>query len=132
MKNKKFYIPIAIFIAVFCVGMAKGFYKEYKADEIIVDKIEVSLNSNCNCETITKDMYSKGVQYSNDEGFSIEKVSFSLTNCEFTSLKEEANRIQQFLEKDVEDLCKFNLVTLDIISEDSHDTVTIRNGKLEQ
>ena len=131
MKNKKLYIPIAIFIAVFCVGMAKGFYKTYKADEIIVDKIETTLKANCNCETITKDMYSKGVQYSKDEGFSVEKVSFSLINCEFSTLKEEANRIQQVLESEVEGLCTFSLVTLDVISENRHDTVTIRNGKLE-
>ena len=131
MKKKSIYIPIAILSGVLLVGLFSGFYKTHKSDEIMINKIETSLNSNCNCETITKDTYSKGVQYSKNDGFSVEKVSFSLTNCKYVSLQEEATRIHQFLKNDVESIKNFNLISLDIISANRHDTITIKNGQLE-
>ncbi len=132
MKNKKkYYVAIAVFIAVFCTLSFSQFYDGYKTDHTITSQIEESLKANCNCETVSKDMYSKGIQYSMDEGFSIEKVSFILKNCTFKSLEAEAQRIHKMLLSDVDDIKTFNLITLEIISEDRHNTVTIKNGKLE-
>lgn len=130
MKHKKTFV-ITVFIAVFGILTFDNYYDAYKADQTIANQIEQALNSNCDCETISKDMYSKGIQYSKKEGFSVEKVSFSLTNCRFTSLKDEANRIHGILSNEVVGFDTFSLITLDVISEDRHDTVSIRNGKLE-
>ncbi|WP_179353457.1 hypothetical protein [Winogradskyella vidalii] len=131
MKKRIIYISIAMAIGAFLVGVFSAFYDSYTADEITVNQIEASLNTHCHCESISKDMYSKGVQYSNVKGFSVEHVSFSLMNCKYESLQKEANRIHQLLVNDVESLENFNLISLDIISEDRHDTITIKNGQLE-
>jgi len=131
MKKRIIYISIVILIGAFLVGLFSAFYDSHTADEITVNEIEVALNTHCNCESISKDMYSKGIQYSKTKGFSVEHVSFSLTNCKYKSLQKEAHRIHQLLVNDVASIENFNLISLDIISEDRHETVTIKNGQLE-
>lgn len=130
MQNKlKFFV--VIFIAILGINLWDNYYDAYKTEQEITIRIEDSLNANCDCETISKDMYSKGIQYSKGDGFSVEKVSFVLKNCSFNSFEEEKRRIHKMLLEDVDDLKSFNLVSLDIISANRHDTVTIRNGELE-
>lgn len=131
MKKRIIYISVIILIGAFLVGLFSAFYDSHREDEITINQIETSLNAHCNCDSISKDMYSKGVQYSKTEGFSVAHVSFSLINCKYESLQKEANRIHQLLVNDVESLKNFNLISLDIISDDRHETVTIKNGQLE-
>ena len=135
MKTKK----ISIFFLVFvCLGMAAfksgkivgiTVMKSFKTEKNNVIKIETILEDLCDCERIKKDIYAKGVQYSSEEGFTTEKVDFTLSNCKYGNLKEEGERIAKSLNE--EGLKSFDLITLDFISDEKQETIIIKNGKIQ-
>lgn len=128
MKNKKLIITFILFgIVGFVVG--KTVFDSFKTDNESTVKIEKILNEHCNCEMIEKSMYAKGVQYSNQQGFTTEKVDFTLTNCHYENLSDEGARIAKLLNN--AHLENFNLITLEFISDKKQETVTIKNGILQ-
>jgi hypothetical protein len=128
MKTKKLIIT---FILTGFVGFVVGktVFDSVKTDSENTQKIQNILKENCNCESIEKSMYAKGVQYNNDQGFTTEKVDFTLTNCQYENLREEGERIAKRLNK--EGFATFNLITLDFISDEKQETITIKNGKIQ-
>lgn len=128
MKTKKLIIT---FILTGVVGFVVGktVFDSVKTDSENTQKIQNILKENCNCESIEKSMYAKGVQYNNDQGFTTEKVDFTLTNCQYENLREEGERIAKRLNK--EGFATFNLITLDFISDEKQETITIKNGKIQ-
>lgn len=126
--KKGIQIAIAIFIAVFAVGMAKGFINQ--KDKNVSKNILQVLKNNCSCKDIKLTMFSEGLQFSKTDGFSKEKADYQLTDCDFLNFKEEAKRICQLLKNEVEDLKDFDLITLDFLSNAEYKTITIENGKL--
>lgn len=128
MKTKKLIITFILSGVVgFVVG--KTVFDSVKTDSENTQKIQNILKENCNCESIEKSMYAKGVQYNNDQGFTTEKVDFTLTNCQYENLREEGERIAKRLNK--ESFATFNLITLDFISDEKQETITIKNGKIQ-
>ena len=127
MKKKKLLIIFVLFGVVgFMVGKT---VKSFKADNDNISKIQSILEDHCNCESIEKNMYAKGVQYSSDRGFTTEKIDFKLTNCEYDNLNEQgASLIKLF---NAEGLETFNMITLDFISDEKQETITIKNGKIQ-
>jgi hypothetical protein len=128
MKTKKLIIT---FILTGVVGFVVGktVFDSVKTDSENTQKIQSILNENCNCESIEKSIYAKGVQYSNNQGFTTETVDFILTNCKYDTLNEEGERIAKILNK--EGFATFNLITLDFISDEKQETITIKNGKIQ-
>lgn len=135
MRTKKIRILFLIFVglgaAVFTGGniVGKTVVKSFKTEKNNVIKIQNILENLCDCERIKKDIYAKGVQYSNEEGFTTEKVDFALTNCKYENLKEEGERIAKSLNE--EGLKSFDLITLDFISDEKQETIIIKNGKIQ-
>ncbi|MEO8773488.1 MAG: hypothetical protein ABI263_06445 [Gelidibacter sp.] len=128
MKKKKLIIVFILFGVVgFMVG--KTVIGSFRTDTDNISKIQDILEGHCNCESIEKNMYAKGVQYGKDEGFTTEKVDFILTNCQYGNLNEEGLRIAKLL--NVEGLETFNLITLEFVSEEKQETITIKNGKIQ-
>ena len=128
MKKKKLIIVFVLFGVVgFMVG--KTVLGSVRSDNDNIDKIQNILEDHCNCESIEKNIYAKGVQYSNDQGFTTEKIDFTLTNCNYESINEEGARIVKVLNS--KGLETFNLITLDFISEEKQETVIIKNGKIQ-
>lgn len=132
MKKRKLILVFILSAGLaFVVGQALGktVGKSIKSDRANVAKIQTILEDNCNCDSIEKSMYAKGVQYSNAEGFTTEKVDFVLTNCIFDNLSQEGERISIALK--AEELETFNLITLEFVSDNTQETLTIKNGKVQ-
>lgn len=132
MKKKKLILVFFLSAGLsFVVGRAVGktFGKSITSDRADVIKIQTILEDNCNCESIEKSMYAKGVQYSNAEGFTTEKVDFVLTNCTFDNLSQEGARISKLLKEEA--LETFNLITLEFVSDNTQETLIIKNGKVQ-
>lgn len=132
MKKRKLIIVFILSAALaFVVGRAvgKSYGKSIKTDRNSVVEIQSILENHCNCESIEKSMYAKGVQYSTDQGFTTEKVDFVLTNCIYENLNEEGEHIAKLL--NAEGLETFSLITLEFISDEKQQTITIKNGKIQ-
>lgn len=135
MKTKKislvFFIGIVLGILIFKGGEVVGrtAVQTIQSNKDDTVKIQTILENNCNCDTIEKGIHATGIQFSKSDGFSTEKVDFTLTNCEYNNLKEEGNRIAQLLQK--EGMSDYNLITLDFISNDKQETLNIRDGKIQ-
>ena len=128
MKPKKLVIVFLLFGVVgFMVG--KTVLDSFKNDGDNIVRIQTILQDTCNCESIEKSMYSKGIQFDKEQGFSTEKAEFVLTNCKYDNLNDEANRIANQLK--AEGLETFNLLALDFISEKKQETITIKHGNVQ-
>lgn len=128
MKKKKLLIVFVLFGVVgFMVG--RTVLKSVKTDNDSISKIQNILEDHCNCESIEKNMYAKGVQYSSDQGFTTEKIDFTLTNCEYDNLNEEGITLVKLF--NAAGLETFNMITLDFISQEKQETVIIKNGKIQ-
>lgn len=130
MKKIK-QIVIGILVAGFVIIAVKGFYNTYKTDYNTTDVVLKTLEDNCDCEDISKSMYTKGIQFSKDDGFTTEKADFKLVNCKYSNFNNEVSRIESLLQNEVENISNFNQITLDFVSNDKHETVIIKNGKIQ-
>jgi len=129
MKSKKILLSFLLFLIIgFVVGST---VKNFKKDHDTTDQIQSVLEEHCNCEKIEKTMYAKGVQYSNNDGFTTEKVEYQLINCEYTNFNQEVERVDQVLGDEVEGFEGFDQITLDFVSENHHQKVTIKEGIIQ-
>lgn len=127
MKKKKLIIIFLVFGAIgFVVGNTVGRKMKKERDHVL--KIQSILEDQCDCESIEKSMYAKGIQYSRTEGYTTEKVDFTLTNCNYDNINKEGEQIVKQL--NAVGLETFNLITLDFISEEKQETIIIKNGKI--
>lgn len=125
-KTKTILVVILCGIAGFFVGRA--IYNSFLTDKDVTTSILEVLEENCNCKEISKSMYAKGIQFNKNNGFTTEKVEFSLKDCNYQNFEVESNRISKLLTDKVKDFTNFNLVVLEFESDTSNDILTIKNG----
>lgn len=107
-------------------SFGKNIGKEFKKDDLIKQVIE----EQCNCKEVNQLIYAKGLQYSK-EGLTTEKVEYQLIDCSYTSIKDQATKINEALLKEVEDFREFDLITLEFLNGTNKEKVVIKNGIIQ-
>jgi len=126
------YIAIVIAAAigtVFIAGMIKGASDAIRNDK--GDAIHQALSKHCDCEDVNQFIYAYGAQFSKSDGFSTEKAEYQLTNCTYDNLDQEAARINAILIEEVVDYKDLDLLKLEFVGPEKHETVTIKNGVIQ-
>ncbi|WGD35681.1 hypothetical protein [Olleya sp. YS] len=126
LKHKKTFF-ISIFISILTVSIIKGFYDNQKKGSKVAEDILTVLNENCDCKEVTQSLYSLGLQYSWNDGFSTEKAEYQLTDCTYLDFNNEVKRIDKLLQSKVKGIKDFNLITLDFIDKGQRKSVSINN-----
>jgi len=94
------------------------------------DTILEVLREASQCDEVNQIIYVKGVQFGK-EGFSTEKGEYQLVGCELSSIEEEAKRLHNILSDKVKDFQEVDLLELEFIKNDQHQTILIKNGKIQ-
>lgn len=93
--------------------------------------IEAVLIENCDCESIQTFIYSRGIQFSKDDGLSTEKAEYELRNCKYDVLHKEVLRVNQLLADQVEGYNDLDILKLEFVGKEKHETITIKNGIIQ-
>ena len=115
----------------FVVGISLGYgiTKLVKSDNRLTASIEKTIQQNCDCESVEKNISSRGIQFSKVDGISNQTASFILKNCKYEiSAKEEAKRINEHLKASVDNYEAIDLIELSFNSEEHLELVKIKNG----
>lgn len=129
-QNRKRNLIIKVILG-FIIGISFGFGvgKIIKSDNRLISSIEETIKQNCDCESVEKDISSIGIHFSKEDGISNQTASFTLTNCEYKStVMEEAQRINEHLNKAVENYDSIDLIELTFESRGETELVQIKNG----
>ncbi len=94
------------------------------------DTILEVLREASQCDEVNQIIYAKGVQFGK-EGLSTEKGEYQLVGCELSSIEEEAKRLHNILSDKVKDFQEVDLLELEFIKNDQHQTIIIKNGKIQ-
>jgi len=129
--KQKLILALAVFFSLTIVFSLDSYLDSYNEDQLAIRKIENLLKENCDCEDVSIDMYSKGIQFDTKGNFSTEKVEYVLKNCKYKSLKVEAAKINSILKNEIKDFEEFDSIELNFISEEKHEMVTINNGQIK-
>ncbi|WP_026451217.1 hypothetical protein [Aequorivita capsosiphonis] len=109
--NRKRKLIVKVILG-FIIGISFGFgiTKMIKSDTRLTSSIKQSIQENCDCESVNKNISSIGLQFSKD-GITNKTVSFVLKNCKYeVSAAEEAKKINEHLKATIP-----NYETIDII-----------------
>ncbi|CAL2102989.1 conserved protein of unknown function [Tenacibaculum sp. 190130A14a] len=124
----KLTIAFSVFIATYFVGLLDLYKKEYDKDQFTIQKIKTLLTKNCNCETVSINTYYKGIQFDSKGNFTTEKVEYTLNNCSYKSLNQEAQKINTVLKNNIENYKRFDCIELNFVSAQDHKSISINNG----
>ncbi len=94
------------------------------------DTILEVLREASQCDEVNQIIYAKGVQFGK-EGLSTEKGEYQLVGCELSSIEEEAKRLHNILSDKVKDFQEVDLLELEFIKNNQHQTIIIKNGKIQ-
>ncbi len=120
---------IAILGGIFIAGAVKG-----ATDHVMGDKsfaLKQALNEHCNCESVDQIVYLKGAQYSTQDGLSTERAEYQLNACDYEDLQKEVMRLNEVLKKEVHGYDDLDLLKLEFVGAEQHETVIIKNGKVQ-
>lgn len=120
---------VGVFAGIFIAGIVTGIKDHIKEDKS--QAIKTVLIDNCDCETINQFMYTKGIQFSKTDGLSTEKVEYELVNCSYDNINKEVNRINEMLANQVKGYEDVDLLKLEFIGDEKHETFTIKNGFIQ-
>ncbi|MGO3182462.1 MAG: hypothetical protein ACTIJ9_06480 [Aequorivita sp.] len=115
----------------FIIGISFGFgvTKMIKSDNRLNASIKQSIQENCDCESVDKNISTVGIQFSKEDGFSNQTTSYVLKNCKYKgSAIEEAKRINKELKASVENYESVDIIELTFKSTGEKDLVKIKNG----
>ena len=138
MNLKKISNQTKILLAILLIFASVGIYKtgysfgknigkEFKKDDLIKQVIA----EQCDCKEVNQLIYAKGLQYSKSDGLTTEKVEYQLIDCSYTSIKDQAAKINEALLKEVEDFKEFDLITLEFLNGTNKEKVVIKNGIIQ-
>lgn len=133
MKLKKPVKLIFIMIIAGSIGLTFGFgvAQGVMANNKLVNAIETKLQKNCNCEIVSSDVSSVGIQFNVEEGFSNSAAGYVLENCTFSSsIETEAIRLNDMLKRDIENYDSLDLITFHFKNSDQQKTVKFKEGCL--
>ncbi len=131
-KNRISKIVLKVILG-FAVGITLGYgiTKLVKSDNRLTASIEKTIQQNCDCESVEKNISSRGIQFSKVDAISYQTASFILKNCKYEiSAKEEAKRINQHLKASVNSYEAIDLIELSFNSEEHLELVKIKNGTI--
>lgn len=100
-----------------------------KSDKRLTSSIENTIQQNCNCESVDKNISSLGIQFSKEDGIANVSGSYILKNCKYEgSAMEEAHRINENLKAAFENYESVDLIELSFQSNGKKELVKIKNG----
>ncbi len=114
---------------IFMTGAISGAKDALSGDKS--EAIETVLKENCDCESINQLIYMKGLQFNSKEGMTSEKGEYELINCTYESLAQETFRINEILLKEVQGYKELDLLKLEFVGPEKHETITIKNGVIQ-
>lgn len=115
---------IGFFLGFGGVKMVKAHFKSTSA-------IEQTIKDNCNCESVSKEHAFVGIQFSKEDGFTEQKASYILKNCEYEgSATQETQRLNEHLQVSVENYESLDLIELSFQSNYKNELVKIKHGKI--
>jgi len=117
---------VGLFVGVFIIGAVNGVKDALKADKS--EAIRTTLLKHCDCESINSFIYAKGIQFSKTDGVSNEKAEYELLNCKYENLDQEVERINKLLKSEVEGYEDLDVLKLEYVGKEKHETITIKNG----
>lgn len=130
-KRKKRLVLKIIFGLIIGISFGFGIGKMVKSNKSLVSSIEKSLQQNCNCESVLLENGAIGIQFSKQDGFSNLKIDITLKNCTFySSAEKEANRLNNMLERDVQNYNSVDFITFYFKSKEGTETVKIKDGNI--
>ncbi|QYA24968.1 hypothetical protein G3I01_05395 [Gramella sp. MT6] len=133
MKLRKPVKLIFTIIIAGSIGLTFGFgvAQGIMANNKLVNAIETKLQKNCNCEIVSSDVSSVGIQFSVEDGFSNSTAGYTLENCTFsTSIETEAIRLNDMLKRDIENYDSLDLITFQFKNSYQQSTVKFKEGCL--
>lgn len=117
---------VGLFAGVFIAGVISGAKGALGGDKS--EAIEIVLTENCKCESVNQFIYSRGIQFSKEDGISTEKAEFELVNCTYENINTEVARLNKILADNVEGYKELDLLNLEFVGAEKHETFTIKNG----
>lgn len=115
----------------FIIGISFGFGmgKFIKTDNRLTSSIQSTIQENCDCEVVEKDISTAGIQFSKENGITNKTASFALKNCKYEgTASEEARKINERLKATVEEYEKMDLIEISFQSNEDREVVKIKNG----
>ncbi len=120
---------VGLFIGVSIAGMVSGAKEALRGDK--AEAIKNVLSENCECEAVNQFMYSKGIQFSKEDGLSTEKVEYELVNCKYDNILNEVDRINKLLGSEVKGYADVDLLKLEFVGAEKHENFIIKNGVIQ-
>lgn len=117
---------VGLFTGIFITGLVTGIKDHIKEDKS--EAIKTVLTENCDCESVNQFIYAKGIQFSKADGLSTEKAEYELVNCSYDNINEEVNRINKMLVTQVKGYEDVDLLKLEFVGAEKHETFTIKNA----
>jgi len=117
----------------FIIGVSFGFgiTQMIKSDKRLTFSIEKTIEENCNCESVAKNIFTVGIQFSKEDGITNKTASYTLKNCKYKgSAIEEASRINKGLKASVKNYESVNIIELRFKSYGQEDLVKIKDGSI--
>lgn len=131
-KNKPSQLFLKLIIgAIIGISFGFGIGKMVKSNYGLTTAIEKALQENCDCELVYKDISTVGIQFSKEDGFTNQKASYVLKNCNYKgSAMEEALRIDEHLKASVENYDSVDVIELIFHSDGEKELVKIKDGSI--
>lgn len=128
-KSKQFWLYVAIILlGAFGSGIFVGFTNQKHQNRMVL--VEEILEEACHCEEVIQIIYATGVQFG-ENGITTEKGEYQLIDCEFTSIKEEGERLNTILNSKVKGFDTIDYLELEFVNKDYNEKVIIKNGKIQ-
>lgn len=115
----------------FIIGLSFGYGigKFIKTDNRLTSSIKHTIQENCECEVVERNMSATGIQFSKTNGITNKTASFALKNCKYEgTASEEARKINERLKATVEDYEEMDFIELSFHSNEDREVVKIKNG----
>lgn len=122
-------IIVGLFAGIFIAGLVTGIKDHIKEDKS--EAIKTVLLENCDCDSVNQFIYAKGIQFSKTDGLSTEKAEYELVNCSYDNVNKEVVRINKMLVNQVKGYEDVDLLKLEFVGAEKHETFTIKNAIIQ-
>lgn len=120
-------------ILAFLIGISFGFgvTKLIKSDNRLTSSIKQTIQQNCDCELVEKNISTVGFQFSKEDEITNQTPSYILENCKYKgSAIEEAKRINAHLKATIENYGSVDIIELTFQSKGAEELVKIKGGTI--
>ncbi|TVZ52539.1 hypothetical protein [Dokdonia sp. Hel_I_53] len=120
---------VGLITGIFLVGIVSGAKDALSGSK--ADAIKKTLTANCQCDEINQFIYAQGIQYSKTDGLSTEKAEYELVNCKYENITKEVARINELLANQVAGYEDLDLLKLEFVGTENHQTFIIKNAQIQ-